>query len=135
MIGLDTNVLVRYLAQDDAAQAALATRLIENELTPAQPGFISLVVLAEVCWVLTSLYEAGKDELIETVGDFLNTPWFQIEKREVVQAAIRRFKAGSSRKAGFADALITEVANAEGCLVTMTFDKAAVRAAGMTLLV
>ena len=49
MIGLDTNVLVRYMAQDDPKQSAVATRLIEKELSSAEPGFISLVVLAELC--------------------------------------------------------------------------------------
>lgn len=135
MIGLDTNVLVRYLAQDDVKQAAAATRLIEKELTATRQGFISLAVVAELCCVLSSLYGATMDELVATIEDLLNTPRFCIEKREVLQAAIGRFKAGSSRKAGLADALIAEIAASAGCTATMTFDKAAVRAAGMTLLV
>ena len=134
MIGLDTNVLVRYLTQDDAKQAALATRLIEEKLTVAEQGFISLVVVAELCWVLGSLFDATTDELVATMEDLLNTPRFYIEKREVLQAAIGRFKRASSRKEGFADALIAEIAAGAGCKATMTFDKAAVRAAGMTLL-
>ena len=134
MIGLDTNVLARYLTQDDVRQAALASRLIENELTIASPGFISLVVLAELCWVLSRLYSATMDELADMISDLLNTPQIQVERREVVQAAIRRFKRGKSRKAGLVDALIAELARSEGCTSTVTFDKAAVRAAGMTLL-
>ncbi len=69
------------------------------------------------------------------VRRFLNTPQFCMEKREVLQAAIGRFKAASSLKTGLADALIAEIAASAGCIATMTFDKAAVRAAGMTLLV
>ena len=134
MIGLDTNVLARYLTQDDARQAALVTRLIENDLTIARPGFISLVVLAELCWVLSRLYSATMDELADMIGDLLNTPQIQVERREVVQAAIRRFKQGKSRKTGLVDALIAEIASSEGCSSTVTFDKTAVRAAGMTLL-
>ena len=134
MIGLDTNVLARYLTQDDVRQAALASRLIENDLTIARPGFISLVVLAELCWVLSRLYSATMDELADMISDLLNTPQIQVERREVVQAAIRRFKRGKSRKAGLVDALIAELASSEGCSATVTFDKAAVRAAGMTLL-
>ena len=134
MIGLDTNVLARYLTQDDVRQAALASRLIENELTIARPGFVSLVVLAELCWVLSRLYSATMDELADMISDLLNTPQIQVERREVVQAAIRRFKHGKSRKAGLVDALIAEIARSEGCSSTVTFDKAAVRAAGMTLL-
>ncbi|ROZ66227.1 PIN domain-containing protein [Ramlibacter sp. WS9] len=135
MIGLDTNVLVRYLAQDGPKQALQATRLIEHELTAATPGFISLVVLAELCWVLTRLYGASPDEIKQTVEDLLGTPQFHVERREVVQAAVRRAKGGKTSKAGFVDALITQAAEAEGCSHTVTFDKAAVRGAGMTLLV
>ena len=74
---------------------------------------ISLVVVAELCWVLSSLYGATMDELVATIEDFLNTPQFCMEKREVLQAAIGRIKskvAASSRKVGLADALITEIA-------------------------
>ena len=134
MIGLDTNVLARYLTQDDVRQAALASRLIENDLTIASPGFISLVVLAELCWVLSRLYSATMDELADMISDLLNTPHIQVERREVVQAAIRRFKQGKSRKAGLVNALVAELASSEGCSSTVTFDKTAVHAAGMTLL-
>lgn len=135
MIGLDTNVLVRYLAQDDVKQAAAATRLIEKELTASRQGFISLVVLSELCWVLSSIYSAAVEELVATVQDLLNTPQFQVERREAVQAAIARLKVSPTRKAGLVDALIAAIAESEGCTGTVTFDKAAVRAAGMTLLV
>lgn len=134
MIGLDTNVLARYLTQDDVRQAALASRLIENDLTIARPGFVSLVVLAELCWVLSRLYSATMNELADMINDLLNTPQIRVERREVVQAAIRRFSQGKSRKAGLVDALIAEIASSEGCSSTVTFDMAAVRAAGMTLL-
>ena len=72
-----------------------------------------VVVVAELCWVLSSLYGATMDELVATIEDFLNTPQFCMEKREVLQAAIGRIKskvAASSRKVGLADALITEIA-------------------------
>ena len=134
MIGLDTNVLARYLTQDDVRQAVLASRLIENDLTIARPGFVSLVVLAELCWVLSRLYSATMDELADMISDLLNTPQIQVERREIVQAAIGRFNQGKSRKAGLVDALIAEIASSEGCSSTVTFDMAAVRAAGMTLL-
>ena len=98
MIGLDTNVLARYLTQDDVRQAALASRLIENDRTIARPGFISLVVLAELCWVLSRLYSATMDELADMISDLLNTPQIQVERREVVQAAIRRFNRGKAAK-------------------------------------
>lgn len=134
MIGLDTNVLVRYLAQDDPKQAARATRLIEQELTASKPGFVSLVVLAELCWVLARLYGASQDEIRQTVDDLLGTPQFHLERREVVQAAVQRAKGGTASKAGFVDALIAQTVQAEGCSHVVTFDKAAVRGAGMMLL-
>ena len=135
MIGLDTNVLARYLAQDDVRQSAAATRLIEKELSIASPGFISLVVIAELCWVLHRLYSATMDELVTMLEDLLGTPQFQIERREVVQAAIQRFKESNNRKSGVTDALIAQIAASAGCTHTVSFDKGAVRSAGMTLLV
>ncbi len=135
MIGLDTNVLARYLAQDDARQSAVATRLIEKELSIASPGFVSLVVIAELCWVLHRLYSATMDELVAMLEDLLGTPHFQLERREVVQAAIQRFKESNNRKSGITDALIAQIAVSAGCTHTVSFDKGAVRSAGMTLLV
>lgn len=134
MIGLDTNVLVRYLAQDDAAQSAIATRLIEKDLSAANPGFISLVVLVELCWVLKRLYAATELELLETVADMLGSARFQVERRALVQATALRMRALKT-KGGFTDGLIVSVAEAEGCSHTVSFDKLAVRSAGMQLLV
>lgn len=135
MIGLDTNVLVRYVAQDDVHQSALATRLIEQELSASRPGFISLVVLVELCWVLKRLYGATDAELLATVGDFLEAAAFRVEQRGVVQSALSKLANVSTTKAGFADALIAALASHHGCTKTVTFDHGASRTAGMTLLV
>jgi predicted nucleic-acid-binding protein len=135
MIGLDTNVLVRYLAQDDAKQAAVATRLIERDLTSAMPGFISLVVLVELCWVLKRLYAATDVELVGTVEDLLGVGQLHLERREVVQAALLRMHQLKGRTAGFVDMLIAHIAKDQGCAHTVSFDKGAVRAVGMVLLV
>ena len=134
MIGLDTNVLVRYMAQDDPKQSAVATRLIEKELSPAEPGFISAVVLAELCWVLTRLYSASADELIATIEDLLNTPQLHLDRRDVVIATVQHVRSSKSAKSGLVDALIVQLAASEGCLRTVSFDKVAVRSAGMVLL-
>ena len=133
MIALDTNVLVRYLAQDDVQQSGTATRFIENDLNMAVPGFISLIVLVETCWVLKRLYAATGLELLETVADLLGHAHFQVESRAVVQAAVQRLRKLKS-KAGFADHLIVEVARMQGCTHTVSFDKVAVRSTGMQLL-
>jgi predicted nucleic-acid-binding protein len=134
MIGLDTNVLVRYLAQDDPKQAAVATRLIERDLSASQPGFISLVVLVELCWVLKRIYAATNDELVDTVGDLLAAAQFHLERREVVQQAVALMHESRSSNGGFADLLIAQIALAEGCSHVLSFDRAAVRSAGMVLL-
>jgi predicted nucleic-acid-binding protein len=134
MVGLDTNVLVRYMAQDDPRQSAIATRLIEKELSPAEPGFISLVVLAELCWVLKRLYSASADELVAAVEDLLNTPQFYLERRDAVIGTVQHMEGIKGSKAGFVDALIAQLATAQGCSRTVTFDKVAVRSAGMVLL-
>jgi predicted nucleic-acid-binding protein len=130
MIGLDTNVLVRYLAQDEATQSARATRLIEQELCEREPGFIGLVVLVESCWVLKRLYGATVDELRETVRDLLDTRQFVIEQRTVVLRAVARLGDGSG---DLADALIAEGAAEAGCGRVVTFDRLGVRL-GMELL-
>ena len=136
MIGLDSNVLVRYLAQDDAAQSAKATRLIEGELNQRQPGFISLIVLVETCWVLKRLYGATPTELRETVNDLLDARQFSVERRPLVARALARLAkltVSTAATADIADALIAEIAADAGCERTVTFDKAATKL-GMTLL-
>ncbi len=135
MIGLDTNVLVRYLAQDDPKQALAATHFIEMSLSASQPGFVSLVVLVEVCWVLRSLYSATDAELAGTVQDMLATVQFHVDHRDAVQAVVQKMTAAKPPSAGFADLLVAELAKAAGCSHTVTFDKKAVRSAGMKLLV
>jgi predicted nucleic-acid-binding protein len=130
MIGLDTNVLVRYLVQDEPAQSARATRLIEHELSDREPGYIGLVVLVETCWVLKRLYGATPAELRDTVRDLLDTRQLVVERRAVVAAALARLGNGAG---DIADALVVEGASEAGCARTVTFDKAAVKL-GMALL-
>jgi predicted nucleic-acid-binding protein len=130
MTGLDTNVLVRYLTQDDAKQAAQATALIENTLTVAHPGFISLVVLTELYWVLSNVYSVTTAEWLDTVDDLLASQRMHLEQREAVRSAVQVCR---SSKAGFVDALIVKVAKAAGCGHTVSFDKVAVRFAGMVV--
>lgn len=128
MIGLDSNVLVRYLAQDDVAQAARASRLIERELTERSPGFISLIVLVETCWVLKRLYGITPAEIVETVRDLLDARQLVIENRSAVTRTLTRTKSGD-----IADGLIAEIAHQAGCTRIVTFDRKAMRS-GMTLL-
>ena len=130
MIGIDTSVLVRYLAQDDATQSARATRFIEKECSAATPGFVGLVVLVEIVWVSESSYGAKRDEVAEIVRRLLSIKQLVLQDSEVVWKALRSFESG---KADFADCLIQDFAVAAGCDRTMTFDKQASKA-GMVLL-
>jgi predicted nucleic-acid-binding protein len=130
VIGIDTNVLVRYIAQDDPAQARRASRLIEHECSAATPGFISLVVLVELVWVSESCYGATPAEVAEIVRRILSIRQLVVQDAEIAWKALLLFE---SSKADYADCLVERMATAAGCSVVMTFDKAAAKA-GMTLL-
>lgn len=131
MIGLDTNVIVRFLAQDDAVQSPLASRLF-SRLSRDEPGFVSLVVLAEVSWVLARAYKATRTELAEAVEGLLRSAEIRIENAEAAWRALGVYQA--SKSAEFADALIAEIAAHAGATRTVTFDRRAASEAGMTLL-
>ena len=130
MIGLDTNVLVRYLAQDDAAQSRAANRAFAA-LSKQAPGFISLIVLCELIWVLEDLYAMKKPKLIDILRTLLESDELQIESKPLVWQAFQRFSEASL---DFSDALISAVGSHAGCTHTLTFDKAAAKTAGFTLL-
>lgn len=131
MIGLDTNVVVRYLTQDDPKQSSIATRFLENELTREEPGFISLVVLAEIVWVLVSLYAVDRGGVAEILAGLLTTEQLRLESTDLVWRAKRRYEES---KAEFSDALIMECTLAAACEQAVTFDKAAASTAGLDLL-
>lgn len=130
MIGLDTNVLVRYIMQDDAKQAASATRLIESR-SAASPGFVPLICVVELGWVLSSAYELDKAHLAEALEGLLRTKELVVERAETVWKALRIFQRSN---ADFADCLIERSAAALGCAKTMTFDRGAAKSAGMALI-
>ncbi|NMM26332.1 MAG: type II toxin-antitoxin system VapC family toxin [Glaciimonas sp.] len=129
MIGLDTNVLVRYIAQDDLKQSLRATILI-NGLSNEAPGFITLVSLVELVWVMQSCYNASKPEIVAILEMLLRTQELVVENAETAIRALHVF-AGS--KADFADCLIERSAHKAGCEYTVTFDGGAAKAAGMQL--
>ncbi len=127
MIGLDTNVLVRYVTQDDPVQSPKANELIES-LSTFSPGFVSLVSVVELVWVLQSCYQSAKSDVVTVLETLLRTRELTIEHAEVIWQALRRF---SANKADFADCLIERCAHAAGCKYTATFDLNAVKSAGM----
>ncbi|MSQ71154.1 MAG: PIN domain-containing protein [Betaproteobacteria bacterium] len=131
MIGLDTNVLVRYLTQDDPTQSRAASRLIEEELTGADPGVILTVVLLETLWVLGDLYGASGDEQIECVEQLLATRQFRLQNQAAVQRAAQGARQASCE---FVDCLIAEIGVDERCAHVFTFDKKAAKYPGFALL-
>ena len=130
MIGLDTNVLVRYIMQDDPKQSSKAANLIES-LDAENPGFITMVSVVELYWVLTSSYELTGAQVAQALDAILRTKQLQVERTDQVVRALRMFGHG---KADFADCLIERVASKAGCSQTMTFDVGAGKHAGMTLI-
>ena len=124
MIGLDTNVLVRYIVQDDLDQAAAAVRLIEGRCTAESPGYISVPVLVELVWVLTTAYHYERAVVIPVIRQILRTVELAVEDRDTVWAALREFASGA---ADFADYLIAHRNHARGCARTYTFDLRAAR--------
>ena len=130
MIGLDTNVLVRYITQDDKRQAALANSLIES-LDDASPGFVTLVTVVELSWVLESAYNFTRQQFAEVMQTLMTVDTIKLDRAAVVASAVRIY-AGS--KADFSDCLIERLSANAGCEQTMTFDKAAAKMAGMVLI-
>jgi len=120
VIGLDSNVIVRYLAQDDVRQATIATRFIEGSLSAEVRGFVSIVTLAEVVWVMASNYSAARATVADIVEGLLTAPQLAIEKADVIWRALRAFRES---KADFSDAVIVELGREAGCDKTVTFDR------------
>jgi len=129
MIGLDTNVLVRYVAQDDPIQSRKASTLIES-LTAEAPGYVSLVSVVELVWVLTGCYATTKKEIGEVLETLLRTKELIVAQAETVWKALRKFREND---ADFADCLIACSCTEAGCDHTLTFDKRAVKSCGMRL--
>ncbi|MEP6884345.1 MAG: type II toxin-antitoxin system VapC family toxin [Gammaproteobacteria bacterium] len=129
MIGLDTNVVVRYIMVDDVKQSPIAARLIES-LSTGSPGFVPIVAIVEIAWVLSTAYELDKRQVIAALEGLLRTKELVVEEAETVWKALRLYQTGN---ADFADCLIERAASANGCEKTMTFDRDAVKGAGMTL--
>jgi len=129
VIGLDTNVLVRYVVQDDAQQSAAATTIIE-ELDSEHAGFVSLIVMAELTRVLRRAYHADDAAIAGVIRTLLDSVEIVVHESDAVRRAVDR-TAGSS---DFPDALIAELGHQAGCAHTMTFDQFAARMPYMELI-
>ena len=124
MVGIDTNVLVRYLTQDDPVQSVQATEFIENRLTAQNPGFISVVAMAKIAWVLERAYGLTAVEIAAAIERVLQADVLVVESEQEVFTSMIVPKEGWGT---FADALIGELGVAAGCSHTVTFDRKALR--------
>lgn len=130
MIALDTNLLVRFLVQDDPEQARLATDLIE-QLTDDASGFVSREVLIELVWVLERAYRLGRTEIATALDGLLATTELQIEGADQVGPALELYR---NEGFGFADLMIAAAARRVGASELVTFDRKAARLPGVRLL-
>jgi predicted nucleic-acid-binding protein len=131
MIGLDTNVLVRYLTEDDPIQSPKAADLIERALTESEPGYISIVAMVETTWVLERTYEFSATDIAVAIERMLQAPVLTVESEQEVFTAMIAVK---EHRASFSDALIGALGARAGCARTVTFDRRAARLENFQLL-
>ena len=130
MIALDTNVLVRYLVDDDAEQAQAARTLLEG-LTAERSGFVCREVIVELVWVLQRTYGLSRDWIAAVLEDLVATEGLDIEAADDVARAVFRYRRGG---AGFADLMIAAAAERSGAFPLYTFDRKAAQIEGTALL-
>ena len=131
MTGLDTNVVLRYLAQDAPVQSARATDIITSQLTEEEPGFVSLVTILEAVWVLKNLYKRSRQEIATDIEMALSADTLEIQNEQEVYHAVVALRNGTG---DFEDALIGALGIWRGCSATLTFDeKTAQRLHGFAL--
>jgi predicted nucleic-acid-binding protein len=127
MIGLDTNILIRYFVKDDPEQTHLAVKLIDS-LTLTEPGWIGVAIFMELDWVLINVLKVKKDQVVRIFDTLLVSRELVVE---TIREALRLYRG---RNTDFSDCLIARAAKAAGCIRTVTFDRKAARDAGMELL-
>jgi predicted nucleic-acid-binding protein len=130
VIGIDTNVLVRYFIEDDPAQSRLADSFFQS-LSSAEPGWVSQATILEFVWVMKLVRRLDRKTIATMLGKLSMLDSIVVERVDVVDRALQRYRNG---KAEFADCLIAAAGRAAGCNKTVTFDAIAARDAGMELL-
>jgi predicted nucleic-acid-binding protein len=129
MIALDTNVLVRFLVEDDEAQTRAATAVITRAGRADEPLFVSDVVLCEVVWVLSASYDTPKAEIVAALRKLLHARQLAFRASDVLMRALETYAGG---RGGFADYLVREDARAASCESVLTFDKVLLKEAGFS---
>lgn len=128
MIAVDTNVLLRYIVQDDPAQSALAEHFLEHDISPHEPGFVSLIAVCEIAWALERTYDLPREAIADAIMTLTKTPQLEVEGEDLVRVA-----AGQTRFT-IADTLIHLLGRARSCTATVTFDRKFARMDGVRLL-
>ncbi|HLK18396.1 MAG TPA: type II toxin-antitoxin system VapC family toxin [Bryobacteraceae bacterium] len=131
MRGLDTNVLVRYLAADDEKQLATVEQLLDDSQRNREPLLLTAIALCELVWVLTTRYDQSKSEIIRAVEVLLSMDYLTIEYETVVRRSVESFRNG---KGSFSDYLIAGICTQHGCRDFVTFDRALKHSARITVL-
>jgi len=131
VIGLDTNVLVRYIVQDDPKQARLATRYVEANCTPKSPGRINVIVLCELAWVMGRGYGYDRKMIGAVIRRILSSPELLTDEDEAVWQALKFYERGS---ADFSDCLLGLLNHRAGASPTITFDRKAAKESFFELL-
>ena len=129
MIGLDTNILVRFVAQDDAVNSPLANAIMAS-LSVDEPGWIAVTAIAEFAWVMTRRFRITRKDVYNLLDRFLTMPEVVVEQHALVRQAANLFLIGSAE---FTDYLVACSGQAAGCTHILTFDRKAAKSAGMTL--
>jgi len=122
MLGLDTNILIRYIVQDDPVQSTLVSRFLKQKCTGEKPCYISHIVLCEVVWVLESAYGYKREQVAETLKLIFETRHFCIGEAESAWSALETYRGG---RADFSDVLLGQTNQVHGCETTITLDKKA----------
>ena len=120
MIGLDTNVMMRYLVQDDPKQSKQAEKLIEKRCNQESPGYIALIVLCELVWVMRRAYGYEKSMVVKVLDQLLTTAELVIQDEEIARKALEAYQAG---QADYADYVLIFTNHYAGCPVTYSFDR------------
>lgn len=122
MIGIDTNILVRYITRDHEEQFRTAKDVLETRCSDAEPGFVNVVVLCELTWVLSRAYDAGREQVAAVVEQLLVTSRLEVQHRDACSAALVSYRESDNE---FADCLIARLNQDARCETTYMLDRRA----------
>lgn len=120
MIGIDTNILVRYLTRDDPAQLVMVDRALEDAAHAGDKLLVNPIVLCELVWVLETAYRYGRDEIATVLERILCTSDFEIPERDALRLALEAYRRD---RGDFADYCIGRLNHRAGAEYTLTFDQ------------